>query len=125
MKVTVQALGIMGRDPELKFAKSGKAWAKFPIAVTERKKDGDEWVDGDTAWYDVITFGTMAEQATDNLRKGNRVLVQGTLKRSEWTNDAGETKVSMEITADTVGLVPFAKKQTGPRKVARDDVAPW
>jgi len=131
MKVTVTAVGIAGRDPELKFAKSGKPWAKFPIAVTERIKENDEWVDGNTTWYDIYSWGSTAESAAEYVEKGKRVIVHGTLKRNDWENDEGVTKTTLEIAADTVGLAPFpprgggsrSKGSSKPRSVPRTDVA--
>ncbi len=121
MKVQVTAQGIVGKDPDLKFSKAGRAWCKFPIAVTERKKGQDgQWEDGDTLWLDVISFGSPAEVAADTISKGNRVIVVGSLKRNEWEMQDGTPRVSLEVYADQIGLQPFPNRGGGKRAV-RDD----
>ena len=119
MRVNVTAQGIVGRDPELTFSKNGKPWVKFPIAVTERIKENNEWKDGNTTWFDVIAWNTTAEAVAEYVSKGNRVVVVGSLKRQDWEARDGTPKVTLEIAAETVGLAPFAPKGGQPRAVSK------
>ena len=50
-------------DPELTFAQSGTALARFTVAVSKREKQPDgTWGDGATAFYRVTAFQSLAEQ---------------------------------------------------------------
>lgn len=104
MNITVK--GNVGSDLELKFSKSNMAYVTMTVAHTPRVKDGNDWKDGDTMWFRVVQFGTKAEATVDAIRKGDAVLVQGTLKQSTFTDKEGKEKTSLEITADQIGLVP-------------------
>jgi single-strand DNA-binding protein len=128
VKSTITIVGNVGREPEVKFSKNGKAWSKFSVAATERVKKGDQWEDGDTVWYEVLCFGILAEAVADNIVKGNRVIAVGTLKRSDWTSKDGEPRVTLEVHAEYVGVVPFAKRtaatQSRPRTIRAEDMEP-
>ena len=51
MNVTVT--GNIGSDPELKFTKTNTPFVSFSLAYTPRQKQGDDWVDGETMWYEI------------------------------------------------------------------------
>ena len=112
--------GNLGKDPELKFSKAGKAWISFSIGYTPREKKDDQWIDGETMWFRVIQFGEKAETAADNLAKGDTVIVTGNLKQSTFTDKDGNQRTGLEITADEVGIVPRVQ-----RKSKTEDTPPW
>ena len=97
--VTIE--GRVGSDPVLRFIPSGAAVADFSIAVTERKKQGDEWVDGQTDWYRVSAWRALAENVSESVHRGDLVVVSGTLKQGTYEKD-GQTRTSLDITADWV-----------------------
>ncbi len=112
--------GNLGKDPELKFSKAGKAWISFSIGYTPREKKDDQWIDGETMWFRIIQFGEKAETAADNLAKGDTVIVTGNLKQSTFTDKEGNQRTGLEITADEVGIVPRVQ-----RKSKTEDTPPW
>jgi len=112
--------GNLGKDPELKFSKAGKAWISFSIGYTPREKKDDQWIDGETMWFRIIQFGEKAETAADNLAKGDTVIVTGNLKQSTFTDKEGNQRTGLEITADEVGIVPRTQ-----RKSKTEDTPPW
>lgn len=112
--------GNLGKDPELKFSKAGKAWISFSIGYTPREKKDEQWIDGETMWFRVIQFGEKAETAADNLAKGDTVIVTGNLKQSTFTDKEGNQRTGLEITADEVGIVPRVQ-----RKSKTEDTPPW
>ena len=74
----IVAHGVLGADPELKYANNGNAYTRLRIACTERRKGQDgQWYDAGTTWLDVTIFGAQAEPAAAELTKGTRVLVTG------------------------------------------------
>jgi len=87
--------GRIGKDAEVRFTSSGKCVIKFSIASTERKKQGDQWVDGETSWYDVEHWPT-DEQETKKFVKGAYLCLRGRLKVDKWEKDgAKHTKVKI------------------------------
>lgn len=111
MSIQITVKGNLGSDPELKFSKANKAWATFSLAYTPREKKGDEFVDGETMWFRVVSFGEKAELITDTLAKGDSVIVTGAMKQSTFTAKDGTEKTALEITANEIGVVPKAQKR--------------
>jgi single-strand DNA-binding protein len=110
MNITVK--GNVGSDPELKLSKNNTAYVSFSVAYTPRTKDGDNWVDGETMWFRVVQFGVKAEATTDMIKKGDAVIVNGTMKQSTFTDKEGKERTSLEITASDIGLVPRLVKNS-------------
>jgi single-strand DNA-binding protein len=99
---TITVTGNMTRDPELKYTNSGKALAKFGIAVNKRQKVDGEWTDGEPSFFDVVAWDTLGENIAESLKKGTKVVIIGRIEiRTFKRNDGSEGK-SIEITADEV-----------------------
>lgn len=100
---TITAEGRLTATPELRFIPSGKAVANFTLACSDRKKEGDEWVDGDKCFLNVTVWGTAAENVAETLIKGDEVLVQGKLSQREYETRDGEKRTAyQEVTAFNV-----------------------
>ncbi len=95
--------GNLTDNPELKFTPNGAAVANFRVAVTPRVKDGDTWKDGETSFFRVNAWRQLAENATESLSKGDRVIVVGRLKARSWETPEGERRSVVEIEADEIG----------------------
>ena len=110
----IRVRGRLGNDPELKTVGADNLeLVTFSLAHTPRSKKNGEWVDGDTNWYRVIKFGKQAETLAQTLKKGDEVIVIGTLKLNNYTDKNGVEKSQMEITVSELGVVPkMAKNKT-------------
>lgn len=95
-------IGNLTRDPELRFTPNGVAVANFGVAVNRRKKVGDDYED-EVSFFDVSAFGSLGENLSESLARGNRVMVVGQLQQRSWENDEGEKRSKIEIVADAVG----------------------
>jgi len=95
--------GNLTDNPELRFTPNGAAVANFRVAVTPRVKDGDTWKDGETSFFRVNAWRQLAENATESLSKGDRVIVVGRLKARSWETPEGERRSVVEIEADEIG----------------------
>lgn len=95
--------GNVTRDPELKYVASGAAVTKFGVAVERRKKRGDEW-ETETTFIDVACWREMAENVSESVSKGTRVLVTGRLEQREWEGRDGQKRTAVELVADEVGV---------------------
>jgi len=98
----VHIIGHLGRDPEVRFSQSGNAVCKLNIAVTERRKEGDQWKDH-TEWCRVVTFGKTAENAGQYLQKGRQIYVEGRLQTTSYKDkESGVEKYTTEVIASQV-----------------------
>ena len=96
--------GNLAFDPKLRFTANGNAVADLRIATTPRKRVGEEWVDGETLWFDVSVWKQFAENVAQSLHKGDRVTVSGRLAQSTFTREDGTEKVKLGIDAAIVGV---------------------
>jgi len=118
-------IGNLVADPELRFTAAGKAVVNFRIAASSRKKQGDEWVDGDSCFLTVSAWDDTAENIAETLTKGQSVIVSGDLKQREYETNTGEKRTVYEIAARSVG--PDLRKAVA-NKVKRnqsDARDPW
>lgn len=104
MTVQVTLIGNATADPELRFTAKGDAQATFTVAVNERVKQGDEWVDGEPTFYRVTAWRKIAEQAAEHLRKGQRCIIVGKFKPRDYETKDGGKRTSLDVTADEIGL---------------------
>jgi single-strand DNA-binding protein len=79
-------VGNLTRDPELRYIPSGTAVANIGLAVNDRVKKNDQWVD-ETTFVDVTLWSRTAEIANEYLSKGSSVLIEGRLKLESWEKD--------------------------------------
>jgi single-strand DNA-binding protein len=99
-KNLVSITGRLCADVELRFTPSGMAVTDLRVAVTTRKKVGDEWADS-TAFVDVTVWGKQAEFVAKDGRKGSPVAVSGELQTDSWEKD-GKKFSKLKIKADSV-----------------------
>jgi single-strand DNA-binding protein len=98
----VSLVGNLTDDPDLRFTPNGAAVANFRLAVTPRVRDGDTWKDGETSFFRINAWRDLAENATESLTKGTRVVVLGRLKTRSWETPEGERRSVVEVEADEV-----------------------
>jgi single-strand DNA-binding protein len=97
-------VGNLVDDPELRYTPNGAAVVKFRVAVSFRIKDeSGQWKDGDTSFFTVNAWRSMAENVAETLTRGMRVIVSGRLKQRSWETQDGEKRTVIEIEADEVG----------------------
>ncbi len=95
-KLTI--VGNLGQDPELRYLQDGTAVTNLSVAVN-RKRQGQKV----TTWYRVSVFNTGAENVCKFLKKGSKVLVEGSSVRvSLYTAKDGKPAASLEVTAERV-----------------------
>ena len=96
-------IGNLGRDPEMRYTPNGRPVTQFSVAVNQSTKNQQtgEWTD-ETDWFRVSVFGDRAERAAEQLRKGNRVFVEGRFRSREFEGNDGQKRTSLDITADNV-----------------------
>ena len=95
---TVTVVGNVTRDPELRFAQSGMAIASFGVAWNRRRQDQED----DVSFFDVTCFRQLAENVSESVRKGARVVIYGTLQQRSWETEGGDRRSKVEILADDV-----------------------
>lgn len=98
----ITVLGNLTRDPELRFTPSGSPVVNFGIAVSRRWQNNvGEWQE-DVNYVDVVAWRSLAENCSESLKKGDRVLLNGRLQMRTWETADGQTRNKIEIVARVV-----------------------
>lgn len=99
---TVQILGNLARDPEVRYTKSGKAVATFTVAASNTFIDSNNETKEQTAFVNCVAWGKLGE-SVGNLRKGNRCFVEGRLQTRSYETADGQKRYVTEVVANFVG----------------------
>lgn len=106
-------MGNLTRDPELRYISSGTAVSNIGLAVNDRIKRNDQWVD-EVTFVDVTLWARDAEIANEYLSKGSPVLIEGRLKLDQWEKD-GQKHSKLKVVADRLRLVGSRDSNRGGR----------
>lgn len=102
---SVQLLGRLTRDPDVRYADGGSTIARFSLAVDRRfKQEG-----GDTAdFINCIAFGKTAEFIEKYIFKGTKIALNGRIQTGSYTN---KDNVKVFTTDVVVENVEFAESK--------------
>lgn len=100
---SVQILGNLARDPELRFTKTGRAVATFTVAATNTYIDSaTNETKEQTAFINCVAWGKLGE-SVGNLKKGNRVFVEGRIQTRSYDTQDGQKRYVTEVVAGFIG----------------------
>jgi single-strand DNA-binding protein len=102
--------GNLGAEPELRHTSGGQAVLNLRVATTESYEQNGERKER-TEWHAVCLWGKRAEGLARILRKGETIVVQGSLRTSKY-EAKGETRYKTEIVASNV-ILTSKKNESG------------
>jgi single-strand DNA-binding protein len=114
----VLVIGNLGRDPEMRYTPSGQAVTSFSLAATcTRTATHGERRDS-TEWFNVVTWGSLAEICNQYLSKGRRVYLEGELRTHGWEQSDGKKHFRTELVANEMIIlgprpIPGGAEHTG------------
>ena len=97
-------VGNLTRDVELRHTSGGTAVADIGLAVNDRRKQGNEWID-ETTCVDVALWGRTAEVAGEYLSKGSPILIEGRLKLDTWQANDGQKRSKLKVIGERMQMV--------------------
>ena len=97
LRNSVQLIGRLGQDPEVKNLTSGKKLTTFSLATTDAYKNADGDKIEDTQWHNIVAWGKVGEIAAEYLKKGAEVCLEGKLVHRSYENSEGEKRYMTEI----------------------------
>ena len=108
--------GNIGKVRDIAFNNSdGKARLSFSVAEGHSRPDGNGgFTDLGVTWWNVTAFGNLAEALAPALQEGakQRVVVAGKSSTREYEHN-GQTRESLDVVADSVGLIPKRPSDQG------------
>jgi single-strand DNA-binding protein len=97
LRNSVQLIGRLGQDPELRTFDSGKTKATFSLATSEKFKNQKGEKVEETQWHNLVVWGKLAEIAGQYLKKGSEIAIEGKLVHRSYEASGGEKKYITEI----------------------------
>lgn len=101
---SVNIMGNLTRDPELKYLPSGKSVCALSIANNRVYTSKGEKVT-EVSYFDVDVWGPAGENCAKYLTKGSGIVVEGRLRQDRWEKD-GKTQSRVRIMANSVHFLP-------------------
>lgn len=77
-------IGRVGKDPELRYTKSGAPVVHFRLATNERVKNKAGETNTETEWHNIVIWGKLAETCVDYIKKGRLLVVVGNKKTEQY-----------------------------------------
>ena len=114
-------MGNLGRDPEVRYLPSGDPVANITIATSSRYKSKTGEMVEETEWHRVTFFGRLAEIASQYLKKGRPVYVEGRIKTRKYTDKDGVEKYATDIIASEMQLLGGREGMGEPTQGGDDD----
>lgn len=101
---SVNLIGNLGSDPELRMTSGGQAVLTLRLATSESYLDRERNRQERTEWHTVVVWGKRAEALARILRKGSKIGVQGSLRTTSWEGTDGTKRYRTDIQARQVIL---------------------
>lgn len=99
---TVQILGNLGKDPDIRATGTGKTVASFSVAVKRKYTTQQGEVKELTDWINVVAWGSLAEAVGNQLKKGSRVFVEGRYSTRSYEDKSGNKRYVTEVIANMI-----------------------
>ena len=110
MSNSIQFVGRLGKDPELKTVGQSQV-LEFSICNTTGYKDKEC-----QNWFQAKYWGKRGEALAPHLSKGKQVFISGELTLRKYTDKAGVEKMSPEINIQALDFIADGKGSAAPRQ---------
>jgi len=111
----VMIIGHLGRDPEMRYTPSGRPVTTFTVVTTRSWNTSDGEKHNETEWFNVVTWGNLAEICKQYLTKGQQVYVEGRLQSRKWEDNEGTKHTNVEIVANEMMILGERKEGVQPQ----------
>jgi single-strand DNA-binding protein len=106
--------GNLTRDPELRYTPSGKAIAKFALAINRTWTTETGEKKEDTTFVDIDCFGRQAEVISQYMKKGRPLLVEGRLKLDQWDDkQTGQKRSRLGVVLESFSFLDSGRGDGG------------
>ena len=99
---TVQIMGNLTKDVDVRYTKTSKAVASFTVAATNSYTNQEGQVTEQTSFINCVAWGKLGENV-GKLKKGNRAFVEGRLQTRSYETQDGQKRYVTEVVANFVG----------------------
>jgi single-strand DNA-binding protein len=101
----VMIIGHLGRDPEMRYTPSGRSVTTFSVATSRAWNTSDGEKHSETEWFNIVTWGSLAEICKQYLVKGQQVYIEGRLQTRHWEDKDKVKHSTVEIVASEMMIL--------------------
>lgn len=105
LRNSVQLIGRLGKDPEVKQLTSGKTLTTFSLATSDSYRNASGEKIEDTQWHNIVAWGKTAEIAGEYLKKGQEVAIEGKLIHRSYETNSGDKRYISEINLNELLMI--------------------
>jgi len=84
-----------------------------------QNRQTQEWEE-QVSFFDIVCWREMAENVSESIQKGSRVVVTGRLEQRSWETSDGDKRSKIEVVADEVGRRSAGRQHRSPGMSAVD-----
>ena len=115
-------IGNLGKDPDIRHFENGGVLASFPLATSESYTDRQTGEKKEhTDWHDVVLWRGLAEVAEKYLHKGDKIYVEGKLKKRSYQDREGLTRYAVEIVGEELTMLSRVDAEQHPKSPYRKE----
>ena len=114
LRNNVRLIGRLGKDPEVRNLPSGRKMASFTLATSDNYRNGTGERVEETQWHNIVVWGKLADIASDYLKKGNEVALEGKLIHRKYETGNGQVRYITEINVDEILML-------GPKSIRAEE----
>ena len=119
----VMIIGHLGRDPEMRYTPSGRPVTTFTVATSRTWNTADGERHNETEWFNIVTWGNLAEICKQYLTKGQQVYIEGRLQTRRWEDNEGTKHTSVEIVANEM-MILGDRRENSPNNHQSNETIP-
>ncbi|MCG8384251.1 MAG: single-stranded DNA-binding protein [Cytophagales bacterium] len=105
LKNSVQLIGRLGKDPEVRSLTSGKNLATFPLATSDVYYNQEGEKVENTQWHNIVAWGPKADLVAKYLSKGKEIALEGKLVHRSYETESGEKRYITEINMNELLMI--------------------
>ncbi|MCD6232903.1 single-stranded DNA-binding protein [bacterium] len=117
----VFVLGNVTRDPQTRNLPSGQPVTSFGVATNRFFTSQNGEKRQEVEFHNIVTFGKLSDIASQYIKKGSLVLIEGRLRTGSWENPPGNKHFRTEIIAERLQLGPKTN-QNMPTESGREEI---
>ena len=105
LRNSVQLIGNLGMDPEVKQVSNGNKMARFTLATTETYKNQRGEKVTDTQWHNIVIWGGLADVAEKYLKKGKQIAIEGRLETNAYDDNEGKRRFFTQVNVNDLVML--------------------
>lgn len=98
-------MGRLTKDPEIRYTVEGTEIANFTLAIDRRKKDEADFIP-------VTAFGKLADFCEKYLKKGTKIITEGTVQNNNYTDKDGNNRYGYSFISNSIEFAESKRSQT-------------